>query len=246
MRRIIGVLLVICLICGVSCTRQTQDSQSTNENQKQFEQSSDCNSLAKFPHKDTEIVICSNGEQFTSEKKKRWSGDNIKIYKEKGGQKTLLRDFTETTFGSTSGVTIEATEDTLLITIDSEDYPDWTARPLFTESISLDTGVSIITPLVAIPDYDQKVVEMLWAAINKNEADMFPGQSPVDAHGKFFDLAYPNLFKLRDYAFRNPLEIEKRLKDLRRWDWNDGEVAEVYSQILSQVSYMMGKKVVLK
>jgi hypothetical protein len=242
----IGALLVISLIIGVSCTRQKQDSQSINANQKQNEQSAECSSDGEVPYKDFEIVICSNGDQFTSEKEKQWSGDNIKIYKQKGKEKTLLRDFAETAFGSTSGVAIEAKNDSLLITIDSEDYPDWTAQPLFTENISLDTGAASITPLVPVPVYDQKIVEKLWAEINKNEADMFPSQSREDAHQKFFDLAYTNLFKLRDYAFRNPQEIEKKLKALRKWDWNDGEVAEVYSQILSQVSYMMGKQVVLK
>lgn len=246
MRRTIGVLLVFSLICGVSCSRQKQAAQSINANQKQYEQSAECSSLAKVPYKYFEIVICSNGDQFTSEKEKQWSGDNIKIYKQKGKEKTLLRDLAETAFGSTSGVTIEAKNDSLLITLDSEDYPDWKAQPLFTENIRLDTGAATITPLVPIPAYDQKTVEKLWAEINKNEADMFPGQSQENAHQKFFDLAYTNLFKLRDYAFRNPQEIEKKLKALRKWDWNDGEVAEVYSQILSQVSYMMGKQVVLK
>jgi hypothetical protein len=200
----------------------------------------------KLPYKDFEIFICSKGGQFTSEKEKQWSGDSIKIYKKKGNEKTLLRDFAETTFGSTSGVTIEAKNEALLITIDSEDYPDWKAQPLLTENIRLDTGAATITPLVPVPAYDQKAVEKLWAEINKNEADMFPGQSREAAHQKFFDFAYTNLFKLRDYAFRNPQEIEKKLKDLRKWDWNDGEVAEVYSQILSQVSYLIGKQVVLK
>jgi len=246
MRRMIGVLMVICLICGVSCTRQKQDAQSINAKQKQYEQSAECSSVAKIPYKEFEIVICSNGDQFTSENEKQWSGDNIKIYKQKGKEKTLLRDFAETAIGSTSGVTIEAKNDSLLITIDSEDYPDWTARPLFTETISLATGVASITPLVPVPVYDQKIVEKLWVEIDKNETDMFPNQAREDAHQKFFDLAYTNLFKLRDYAFRNPQDIEKKLKALRKWDWNDGEVAEVYSQILSQVSYMMGKQAVLK
>jgi hypothetical protein len=202
--------------------------------------------MARWPYKDFEVVICSNGNGLGSEKPGEWSGDNITIFKQKGKEKTLLRDFTETAFGSTYGVTIEAKAKGLAVTVDSDRFPGWDVIPLFTEYIDLDTGVSTITPRISVPVYDAQDVDRLWAAINKREEDMFPGELREDAHGKFFDLVYNNLFRLRDYAFRNPDAVEKKLNDLRKWDWNDGEVAEVYSQVRSQVSYMKGKHVVLK
>jgi hypothetical protein len=247
MRRTVGVLLTIGLICAVSCTRQKQQEQSRDTKQLQHEQSAECGSLARVPYHDFELLICGNGDQFTADKEKQWTGDGIKIYKQQGKEKTLLRDFAETALGSSYGVTIETKDDSLMITISSDDYPDWKVAPLFTEVIRLDSGVSTITPLVPVLPYDPKTVEKLWADIDKNESDMFSGQAQEDTHFQtFFDLAYTNLFKLRNYAFHNPEEVEKKLKDLRKWDWNDGEVAEVYSQILSQVSYMKGKQVILK
>jgi len=36
------------------------------------------------------------------------------------------------------------------------------------------------------------------------------------------------------------------MKRLAKWDWNDGEVAEVYSAIFNVVSYIEGKKTELK
>ena len=247
MGKMVGVLLAFGLICAVSCTRQKQQEQARDSKQIQHEQSAECGSLARVPYHDFELLICGNGDQFTADKEKQWTGDGIKIYKQRGKEKTLLRDFAETAFGSIHGVTIEAKNDSLIITVDSEDYPEWKVKPLFTETIRLDTGASTITPLVPVPPYDPKTAEKLWADINKNESDMFPGQAQEDTHfQKFFDLAYTNLFKLRNYAFHNPEEVERKLKGLRRWDWNDGEVAEVYSEILSQVSYMKGKQVILK
>lgn len=235
MRGTLWVIVFLCFTSAVSCTEP-----------QQYERTAECNYLARWPYKDFEVVICSNGNGLASGKPWQWSGDNIKIFKQKGKKKTLLRDFSKTAFGSIYGVDVEARDKGLAVTIDSDRFPGWDVVPLFTEEINLDTGVSTITPLIAVPPYDAQDVDRLWAAINKSEENMFPGESREDSHWKFFDLAYGNLFKLRDYAFRNPEEIEKRLKKLRKWDWNDGEVAEVYSQILSQVSYMKGKQVVLK
>lgn len=235
-RGTLWVFVFFCLICASSCSKP-----------QTFDRSAECRALAKLPYNDFEITICSTGDRFASEKMGQWSGDNIKIFKQRGKEKKLLRDFSETAFGSTYGVYIEAKDKTIEITIFSDQFPGWDVVPLFTEVINLDTGVSTITPLVPVPQYDKRDVEKLWADINKREEDMFPGKSREDTHFQyFFDLAYGNLFKLRDYAFRNPEAIEKRLKDLRKWDWIDGEVAEVYSQILSQVSYMKGKQMVLK
>lgn len=234
-RKTLWVIAFLCITGAVSCTKPQQDGRSA-----------ECKAMVRLPYKDFEVVICSRGDRFTSGKRGEWSGDNIKIFRQRGKDKVLLRDFEETVFGSTYGVNIEAKDAGLAVTIFSDHFPDWEVVSLFTEVINPETGVSTITPLVPVPPYDAHAVEKLWADINKLEEDMFSGEPREDAHRKFFDLAYGNMFKLRDYAFHNPEAVEKRLKDLRKWDWNDGEVAEVYSQILSQVSYIKGKQVVLK
>lgn len=231
------ILLFLLVTALVSCEKPQQQVR---------EQADECAGMAKWPYRDFDLIICSMGEGLSSVRKGQWSGDSIRLFRQKGKDRVLLRDFSETTFGATSGVNIEAEDVSLAVTVFSDTLPDWEAVPLYTEEIDLATGNGIITPLIPVPRYDAQEVARLAAAINKREEEMFPAGSGEDTHGKFLDLVYGNLFKLRDYGFGNPEAIEKKLLSLSECEWNDGEIAEVFSDLLSQVSYMKGKKISLK
>lgn len=246
-RRSFWLILLLCAACPVSCTKEQKQNEGSSAVQPtQFERTAECNALAKWPYKDLTLLVCGNGEALTSEKAGAWSGDNIKLYRQRGSERVLIRNFEDTVFGSTYGVLVEATEKGVAVTVSGDRLPEWDVEPVFREEIDLATGASGITPLVPVPDYDAEDVEKLFAAINNREEEVFPGRSPEDAHGKFLELVYGNLFKLRDYGFRNPRAIEAKLMELRKRDWNDGEVAEVFAQLLSQVSYLKGKQVAVK
>lgn len=54
-----------------------------------------------------------------------------------------------------------------------------------------------------------------------------------------YGMLYEQMFKLRDYAFVDPLNMSRELKKMEDAWWNDGEVAEVFDSIQRDVAMLL-------
>ncbi len=198
--------------------------------------SEECEHSYKWKVKDYHIEFCAVSTSFNSAGPGKWAGSAFKIYKLWNHRKKLIKDFSENNFTYLElQVAIKGTE--LFITVPTDRPSDWKSIPLFTEKVNLDTDATTIYPLVKLPRYNEKLIEQLIREIDN-----------VDFYDKntFLKVVYTNFFKLRDFAFYEPSKIEAKLRIFEKRGWNDGEVSEIYNEIMRQIEYIKGKKIVIE
>jgi len=114
-----------------------------------------------------------------------------------------------------------------------ETYPGFRSTPFFSEKINIDSN-NIIKNYHIVYKYNQysekeiaDSVKFLRLGEKEYRKLYFNNYGP----GKI----YSELFKLRDYAFKDPEFIELELKKMENYWWCDGEMAEVLEGIQNNV-----------
>jgi hypothetical protein len=200
----------------------------------------DCGHISKLRIKGNEIVICSRGD-FFSAKGNIIKGDGLVIYQRIGNSLKQLRDLTDVSPTLEEVVTVITDGIRIMkITVTSSELPDWNTVPLFDEIFDFAIKSSTIRPLRKIRKFDMKDAERRFLEINKSRDEIFENSKKTGRD--YLSVIYEYLFILRDYAFSKPALIGEYYKKLQQLDWLDGEVAEEFSILYSQVSYIAESK----
>ncbi len=200
----------------------------------------DCGHISKLSIKRNELIVCSRGELFSA-KGNTIKGDSLVIYQRIGNDVRQLRDLTGVSPTMEEVVTVKTDNiRRVTITVLSSEFPAWKSVPLFEEVFDFDTKTSTIRSLRKTQKFDMKAAESRFLEINKSHDEILKKSKKMGRDYSSF--LYGNLSRLRDYAFSNPSLIETFFKKLQHLDWVDGEVAEVFSTLYAQVSYVAESK----
>lgn len=135
------------------------------------------------------------------------------------------------------GVDYKLAKDILKITSYFDTYPDFKPVQFFVDSIDLS---KIPATHDRRPIYTPKLVSK--EEIVKDISFLKIGEA---TYRKLYQrkygpaVLYEHLFKLRDYAFSDPVKVAEYLKKMEDYWWNDGEVAEVFSNIQRDVEMIL-------
>jgi hypothetical protein len=135
------------------------------------------------------------------------------------------------------GVDYKIVKGKLEIVSYSDTYPDFKATQFYVETIDFSK----------VPASHQRHLVYIPAQVSKEEITrgvsfLKIGEAKYKkVHQQKYGpgLLYEHLFKLRDYAFVDPISVVSDLKKMEHYWWNDGEVAEVFGNIQRDVEMIL-------